>query len=290
MAESDDNHEEDKLFSPAEVNKVVSVPLIAWPTVILALTACCVQVSTALALRRGIIPTWAAVAINTIAIYGSFTPMHDASHGSVACKQYRWLNRLIGMLASAAFPVPFTAFKYLHLQHHKHTNEAADPDLYAGQGPALLLPLRWLTIEVHYYRTYLPNLPNRPWKEGLETILSLMLIVAAQVWLWRNGFGQVALYAWLLPGRLAIGWLACCFDYLPHRPHDVSRKQSIFRSTHVLSLCGECSWPLTWPLYQQNYHNIHHLAPFIPWYLYETVWIAMKEELMKKGTQIKSIF
>ena len=55
------------------------------------------------------------------------------------------------------FPLPFAAFKRMHLLHHKHTNdESLDPDVWAAKGPRLLLPLRWITVELSYYSMYAP--------------------------------------------------------------------------------------------------------------------------------------
>lgn len=51
-----------------------------------------------------------------------------------------------------ALPLPFAAFKRMHLLHHKHTNdEHLDPDVWAAKGPFYLLPLRWITVELSYY-------------------------------------------------------------------------------------------------------------------------------------------
>lgn len=63
-----------------------------------------------------------------------------------------------------AVAAPFPAFRFVHLEHHKHTNDPAlDPDHYrcvrvphsdqgatsvrerSGEGPKVLLPLHWLT-------------------------------------------------------------------------------------------------------------------------------------------------
>ena len=106
--------------------------------------------------------------INTLATFYVFTPMHDGCHGSIATTSsgYRWLNDAIGFACSVMFPLPYHAFKYMHLQHHKHTNDPLnDPDHYVAQvppslyadtltfttdiqGPTYLLPVKWFTIEV----------------------------------------------------------------------------------------------------------------------------------------------
>ena len=275
------------VYSPAQIAKYVSIPTIAWPTVLLVGNCCICIVGVAICLQKGFVSPYFASTVNTVLIFAVFTPMHDAAHGSVATSRFRFVNTVVGNLAAACFPLPYPAFKHLHLLHHKHTNEELDPDLWAGAGPTLLLPLRWFSIEYKYYTSYLPKLHLRPRGEALWTIVSLTAMIALIVTLCRSGYGTVVFYGWLLPGRIAIGLLAYFFDYLPHRPHKISKKADPYKATSVTSLFGENTWLLTWPLLHQNYHNIHHLAPYIPFYQYSTVWHKLKPELLERGTKIK---
>lgn len=275
---------------PSRILKIVEIPFVAAPTILLFLGCCIVEISVLYSLNAGLISPLLATVINTVAIFGVFTPMHDASHGSIAKRNYSVLNEVVGHLAGICFPLPFSAFKYLHLMHHKHTNGEDDPDMWAGSGPWFLLPLRWFTIEWKYYGVYLPNIHRRPLKEALVAVAELLAFVSLVVWLFHHGYGRVALHGWILPGRLAIGLLAFSFDYLPHRPHKITKDENAFEATSVTSLSGNWTAPLTWPLLYQNYHNIHHLAPYIPFYLYSTVWHELKPELIAKGTRIKPIF
>ncbi len=53
-----------------------------------------------------------------------FTVLHDASHHAVS--RMGWLNSLLGR-ASIPFLVPyagFSLFRYIHIEHHRTTNEA----------------------------------------------------------------------------------------------------------------------------------------------------------------------
>lgn len=278
------------MYTPAQIKAIVDVPKIAWPTVLLVLICSTIQLVVLRSLHFGLIPGWVALLINTIAVYTVFTPMHDASHGSVGSREFSFLNSGVGLLAGFCFPVPFPAFKHIHLLHHKHTNEDADPDKWAGMGPSYLLPLRWLTIEIKYYTTYLPKLHTRPPQEIVLSISILLAMVVSIYVLCQNGYGNSILWGWILPGRLATALLAFFFDYLPHRPHKVPKHENPFVATCVTSLFGKHTAALTWPLLHQNYHNIHHLAPYIPFYQYSTVWHALKGELLAKGTEVKPIF
>ncbi len=180
---------------------------------------------------------------------------------------------------------------YCHLQHHRHTNDPdKDPDFWTAKGPSFLLPLRWMTVEASYYITYLPMLNSRPWVEAMGTLLQLTAEVIAIWWGCSHGYHSTVLWAWLVPGRLANALLAWSFDYLPHRPHTVTRAQDAVAATRVTSLVGAWTAPLTWPLLHQNYHNIHHFWPFVPFYMYDRVWHAFKGDLMALGTVIHPIW
>jgi fatty acid desaturase len=227
--------------------------------------------------------------------------MHDAAHGSVANADFTFLNSCIGYLSALCFPTPFTAFKQLHLVHHKLTNEPDDPDVYTGTGPKHLLIFRWMTIEWRYYVLYLPNIAERPIAESVSAILSLIVYILILATLSTYGFGHCVLWGWIIPGRLAITMLAYFFDYLPHRS-EITRAQDAVKATSVTSLYGyggfkdsdpesvASSWYLTWPLFHQNYHNIHHLAPYVPFYKYSTLWHSLRDKLLAQGTEIKPIF
>ena len=204
------------------VQQVVHIPSIAWPTIVLAMVSISLHTLTTYLFFTKVLSIYQVITVNTICSFLAFTPMHDACHGSIATVKsgVRWLNDFIGTLCACVFPAPYAAFKYCHLQHHKHTNDPKhDPDHYVAQGPTLLLPLKWISIECKYYYIYLPLLLSRPLLESTSTVIQLVLSVLTLLYSYRIDCMYVAVYAWLIPGRLALGLLAYSFDYLPHRPH-----------------------------------------------------------------------
>ncbi len=114
-------------ITPDIIKKIVHIPKIAWPTVILCFSCAIVEVLVILALYNNLLSKYLAFSLNIPIIFAVFTPMHDSSHGSVATSQFSWLNTVVGYVAAACFPIPYPAFKRLHLLHHKHTNEDDDP-------------------------------------------------------------------------------------------------------------------------------------------------------------------
>lgn len=260
------------------------VPL-AWPTVALSAAALTLWLGAAVLALGGWIPLLAAIPLAAVAAFVSFTPMHDASHRSVALR-WRWLNEVVGRLAGLPLMAPFVAFRCLHLEHHKHTNESEhDPDLWSGSGPRWLLPLRWATQDLHYYVAYSRARRSRPPGEVVEVVGTLGGGVAASVALVVAGYGAEVLCLWLVPARLATAALAFSFDYLPHRPHTVTSREDRYQATHNF----EERWLTPFFLWQ-NYHLVHHLYPGVPFYRYGRVYRARRAELEARGAREISVF
>lgn len=259
------------------------VPM-AWPTLVLSLVVTSLWLGSTVLALTGAIPMGLAVLLNIVAAFGAFTPMHDASHRSVSSTPT--VNAVVGRLSSLLLLAPFPAFRWVHLEHHKHTNEPEhDPDYWSGKGPTWMLPLRWLSQDLHYYVLYFEALDRRPVRERREVLSSLVLFYGAAVALALAGYLIPVVLLWLVPARLATAMLAFSFDYLPHRPHRITSKQDRYRATHILAD------PWLTPLFlYQNYHLIHHLYPGVPFYRYARVFDAQQAELVAKGAAVKRLF
>src|SRR6476469_9337279 len=129
---------------------------VAWPTVFvaLAIVAAFATVTTLGAMH--IIPLWLGLILNTFILYLDQTPLHEACHGNIAGKNSKmlWLNHAVGYVCGAILLHEYKAFRYMHLAHHRDTNnEELDPDHWvAVQGPFKVL-WRSLTI-VYWYQQY----------------------------------------------------------------------------------------------------------------------------------------
>jgi len=240
---------------------VLSAPRFAWPTLAVLVAALALW---ALAFA---LPVPFGLPIATLAAYAAFTPLHEAAHRSIACRPARTaLTELAGRLAAIPLLAPFLAVRYIHLEHHKHTNDPAlDPDHWSGRGPAWLLPLRWLTQDLHYYAVY--ALRPRPLRERLEVYATLLVMYGAVAALVAMGHGRTVLFGWLLPARLAIGILAWAFDYLPHRPHTITAREDRYQATRAVP--GKLAALAT---FGQSMHLVHHLYPGVPFYRYGAVY------------------
>jgi beta-carotene hydroxylase len=232
-------------------------PRTSWPT--LGVVAAALGLWIAGWMVTGI----AGIALATVGAYLAFTPLHEATHRSVS--RVRAVNELVGRLASVPLFGPLVVIRDIHLEHHKHTNDpVADPDHWSGRGPAWLLPLRWLTQDARYYWIYARR--ARPPLERIEAYGTMVLFVATALVLASLGHGRAVVLYWLLPARLAIGVLAYAFDYVPHRPHQITAKQDRMRATSV----SPGRWRYLASL-GQSLHLVHHLYPAVPFYRYHRV-------------------
>jgi fatty acid desaturase len=149
-----------------------------------------------------------------------------------------------------------------------------------------------MTIEMKYYTYYLPKVfaGARPLLESIIALSSIVLYTVGSYLAIKAGYSRTLIYGMLLPGRVAVALLAFFFDYLPHRPHAVSRAANEYVATGVATLYGDWAAPLTMPLLYQNYHIIHHLAPYVPFYHYSKLWYTYKDKLIELGTSTKPLF
>jgi fatty acid desaturase len=270
--------------------EMIRSPPIAWPTLTLFAAASALFYGSA---YMGIVYNVSlllTLPVQVLTCYALFTPMHDAAHNSVSSRHW-WLNSLVGRLCSFAFLAPFVTFKYVHLQHHKYTNDAEnDPDYYSEQGPAWQKPLRWATQELYYIYWYVKRIRTRPLAEAVETVVTFALTYGVLVALARNGFAREVLVYALLPVRGCLPVLALLFDWLPHHryPHTMRSRANPYKATHKLKpLLG---FELAMLTLSQSMHCIHHLWPSIAWYNYGDAWNLKGQELLDAGVDIYGVY
>ena len=263
-------------------------PDIAWPTLLLLVVALALFGTSVVLFLSASISLGFAVALNALAAYLAFTVAHDASHNAVST--HRSLNDWAGRIGTLLLsPVPFfRMFRYIHMQHHRFANEDSDPDLYCGRGPAWLLPLKWATLDLHYFACYLnPTLfRSRPKKEQLEFVWACGWALGSASMFVAAGYGLEYLLLFILPTRIAVFFLAFAFDFLPHYPHTVQGREAPYQAT--ANRVG-FEWLLTPLLLSQNYHLVHHLYPTLPFYRYVRVWRAREHfHLAQQPSQVSA--
>ena len=266
--------------------------MVAWRTVwvAVAIVSAFALVTTLGTMR--IIPLWLGMISNSFILYLDQTPLHEACHGNIAGKDSRflWLNHLVGFVCGAILLHEYKAFRYMHLAHHRDTNDTEiDPDRWvAVQGPLNVL-FRCFTI-VFWYHQYFwkhiafhAHIPGmRPLTIHIAAMYALLYSVALGLSVY--GYWREVLMLWIVPHIVASAMIIYFFAYLTHKPHEVHER---YRDTNVFWVKGKVAEPVANWLYMfQNFHLIHHLFPRIPFYLYPKAFRDLKPVLTREKAHI----
>ncbi len=265
----------------------VRLPAVALPTV-------CVWFG---ALAAFVAATWFALAssapwrlaitvpVNVIVTFLMFTVLHESTHH--AAGRLSWANEVFGRMSmpfvSAWGTFPF--LKYIHIEHHRNTNEdpLTDPDAWTDTGPVWQLPLRWLVTDLWYFRFYLTRIARRPRSEVIGLALNVAVVTAATVACVAAGYGWELLVIFLIPQRLGIGLLGWMFDWLPHHDLGMTSRINRFHATRM-----RVGWEglMTPVMMYQNYHLVHHIHPTIPFYRYASAWRSTEGDYLQRNVPI----
>lgn len=274
--------------------RVIIRPMIAVPTVLLWLGSAVVWgLATAIVLS-GWSLWWLAITIPVqgVATFTMFTVLHESLHSSVS--KLRWVNQLFGRLSVpfVSLLATFPMVKFMHLSHHRNTNESmdADPDSWAQEGPWWQLPLRWLTIDAWYGRFYFGRLRSRPRKEVAGFLINLAVVMTVLIGglvLWGGYWGWPLLLVWVIPQRIGLVLLGWLFDWLPHHNLTSTAKEDRFRASRV-----RVGWErvLSMLLLFQNYHVVHHINPAVPFYLLGQTWRKFESDYLARKVPISTVW
>ena len=77
--------------------------------------------------------------------------------------------------------------------------------------------------------------------------------------------------------------LVFLFAYIVHRPHQISDR---YLNTSTIIISGPLSWPATVLWGFQNYHAVHHLFPWVPFYYYRHLFKRIRPTMELMGAPI----
>ncbi|WFG42279.1 fatty acid desaturase [Pseudonocardia alni] len=268
----------------------ITLPVVALPTLALFLGSLAAWVGATALVLTGTDP-WrylVTVPVHALVTFAMFTVLHETVH--LAGGRLRWVNEVLGRL-SMLFVVAWAAFpmlRYLHIEHHRNTNEdtSRDPDAWTESGPAWSWPLRWMTIDLWYVRFYLPRIPSRPRAELVEQAVVFLVVVSAFVATAVTGHGWELLVIYLIPQRLGIALLAWWFDWLPHHDLGETARSDRFAATRMRVGWERLVTPL---MLGQNYHLVHHIHPTVPFYRYQDVWRRAMSDWLDRPVPITTV-
>lgn len=264
------------------------IPMVSWPTVALFAAAVTVfGVSTEAALTSALRPIL-TIPVSAAAIFVLFTVVHDASHYSIS--RHRWVNLVFGRVAMIFVSplISFESFAFIHIEHHRHTNDGDDdPDHFVSGAAGWQLPLRFSVMDLPYLRFLARNWGSRPRSELAETAALMGVTLAAIAAAAFTGhFWQLAI-VYLVPERIAVFVLAWWFDWLPHHDLKDTHQGNRYRATR--NRVG-AEWILTPLLLSQNYHLVHHLHPSIPFYKYVAAWRRNEAAYLDRDPALMTAF
>ncbi len=282
----------DRLESPQQVLGLPDpgerVPPVAWPTIALF-----VGTLGLFALELyGVLTGWSplvTVPMGAAVTFLMFSVLHESVHHAVSTDPR--LNDLMGHL-SVPLVAPYAGygmFRFIHIEHHRNTNEqkSVDPDAWTSEGPWWQLPFRWMTLDLWYVVFYARRVRQRPLGEVVTTAALAAATLGAFGALVAAGHGATLAVAFLIPQRLGLGILAWWFDYLPHHGLPFTGRQDKYRATRI-RVGGE-GWMTPLFVYQ-NYHLVHHLHPSVPFYRYLRAWRRNEEAYLDRNAAISTIF
>lgn len=250
----------------------------------------------------GWLPYWFTVPLSAVFASLLYMPMHEATHHNVEGRHrnLRWVNDIVGHIASIPLLFGFSAHQPSHMKHHAFTNdEERDPDLiYKGSfGEVALRTLLVFTVGYFFLLAswvpvYGPRLLERffdpstnPDKaaqareefladRGFQTLMLFVMVGIALL-----GYPVEVLLFWFIPARLAAVIVAMIFAWLPHHPHNglgryTNTRATLFPGSGVLAR-------------GHDRHIIHHMLPRVPHYRIGEVFDRLRPVLEERGTRIE---
>ncbi|MCW2737539.1 fatty acid desaturase [Nocardioides sp.] len=266
-----------------------TVPRLAWPTVLLFVGTVGLFTFEVWAVLAAQWSPWLTVPIGAAVTFLMFSVLHEATHHAISTDTR--LNNAFGHL-SQPFVAAYTTFplmQFIHIEHHRNTNEpkASDPDAWTSEGPWWQLPFRWATIDVWYVVFYLRRLRGRPRSEVVVTLATFLSVASVFAAVAATGFLYELVVLYLVPQRIGLTILAWWFDYLPHHGLTATQRENKYRATRV-RVGGE-AW-LTPLFVYQNYHLVHHLHPSVPFYRYVRAWRRNETAYLDRDAAISTWF
>ena len=235
----------------------------------------------------GVVPMWLGMLGNTVVLYAIYTVVHEAVHSNISSrrKSLRLLDTVAGIIACVPLWLHYHQHKRQHMQHHAHTNEDSDPDIYA-RGTFLGWLFMRLPVTLLSYFNPLQlyrdckwfNLPRR---EIVFTAISFAAYATLVLGLLATGYWREVLVLWFLPWWIGQTVMLTFFTWSPHHDHHETGR---YRNTRVFQFPGA-----NFLLQGQSYHLIHHMIPSIPYYRYKSTFKEMRPILEGKGVRIEGL-
>lgn len=271
-----------KLRATPELQALHKIPLWPLPTLCLLLGCFATFGLSAYGMVEGWMPITLGIIINALAIYVSFTPLHDGTHRAVSRNPI--VNDVIsttsGQLLFPGFEV--AVYRILHLAHHKTKGEHHDDPDEGATGSLSSFFLFGMFLEFYWVQWFLKRFSQWSAAQNMRFFLGLSLMASWYAFWITSPWALEWMLIWWIPQRIGIMLTLYVFAHIQH-PRGVEQREHPIQATAIIK-------PNKWldPLMLgQNAHLIHHLYPQIPWYRLEAGWRATAAELLRRTPPIR---
>jgi fatty acid desaturase len=179
------------------------------------------------------------------------------------------LNDAVGVFAAGIFAANFVGYRYFHLEHHRKTCQADDPEglMYEQTWPTRWISLLgaaeqfWVAISTNRIsRRYLP--PNAVWRWRWNNALIVVFAGALAFGLYEVPRLVVCVY--LLPYCL-FAWMDFWLTQAEHYGVRISA-QGPRRAPCEITTDVRLPKALSWLILHRSLHRTHHHAPATRWF------------------------
>jgi len=234
----------------------------------------------------GHVPFLVMLAINSFAVYASFTPLHDATHRTVSCN--RRINDFIGTISCLLLLPGITTriYRYLHLEHHRYAGHPTkDPDEPFVSSSPLAIPFILAGLDVLWSVWYLRQWSARPVGERVEFCFCLAFYIGIHIVFLLSPYAMAFFLCFMIPQRFGLFYVAWFFAHIQH-PKGIQWETQPFQATVRVK-----TNPLArWMLLGQSKHCIHHFAPSLPYYRYHRAWNLGKHLFDKQDIPTRTLW
>ncbi|HVT81773.1 MAG TPA: fatty acid desaturase, partial [Phycisphaerae bacterium] len=213
------------------------------------------------ALARRVV--WCAgIGVSAVALNAFVLLLHEGMHGLLFLNRHanRWISAGLG----ACVLIGYSAYKVMHLRHHRYLGDARDPDDYDNyfRSPRMVWGMHFvrLTVGSYLYILMIPALACRHGRRRERGRVAVEYVLLAG--LWGAAFFLVPLHllaqVWLLP-LVLVAAMTGIRGFTQHGIADAHDPFLASRSIH----------PPRWMaflLLHENLHLEHHLFPEVPSY------------------------
>lgn len=258
----------------------------AWLSIIASCALLALFVVNTILAIQGLYPLWLATLVAIMPIHAGFTVLHEASHKTLSnnAKGMGWIDPVLGTAHAALLVYDLPTFRFLHLRHHRFTNDAqADPDYWLQLYPLPLVILLSFAVPLHYLRLYLGAARKGELTRHEIVLTSLRLTLLLGLAIALMGIAPLqTLMLWLLPSAIASALISVSHRML----HAAEATPDRIRTTKIIR--GQAFWewlicPFFW---LNNHHLIHHENPRLPVIAHGALYAQIEDELAARGAKV----